>query len=65
MRDYATILDLMVLSNLEVLDSMLLQWDCDKKESQRICQEAYDFQYPMLKRSKTVKDMEALAGKNN
>ena len=61
LRDYAAILDLMVLHNLEFLDSMLLQWDCDKSERQKILQEAYDFQYPLLKRSKTVKDMEALA----
>jgi len=60
-RDYASILDLMVLHNLEFLDSMLLQWDCDKTERRKILQEAYDFQYPLLKRSKTVKDMEALA----
>ena len=62
MRDYASILDLMVLSNLEALDSMLLQWDCNKKERKRICQEAYDFWYPLLKRSKTLKDLKALSG---
>jgi len=62
MRDYAAILDLMVLMNLEALDSMLLQWDCDKKERRRICQEAFDFWYPLLKRSKTLKDLKALAG---
>lgn len=64
MRDYASILDLMVLSNLEALDSMLLQWDCSKEERQRICQEAYDFWYPLLRRSKTLKDMETLAQGN-
>ena len=60
-RDYSSILDLMILSNLESLNSMLLQWDCEKEERKRILQEAYNFQYPLLKRSKTLKDMEALA----
>jgi hypothetical protein len=40
---------------------MLLQWDCNREERQNILQEAYDFQYPILKRSKTVKRMRELA----
>ena len=63
MRDYASVLDLMVLNNLQFLDSMLLQWGCDKAERQQILQEAYTFQYPILKRSKTVERMQALADK--
>jgi len=61
MRDYASVLDLVILNNLQFLDSMLLQWDCNKEERQNILQEAYDFQYPILKRSKTVKRMRELA----
>lgn len=61
MRDYAAVLDLVILNNLQFLDSMLLQWGCDKEERKQILQEAYDFQYPILKRSKTVKHMQALA----
>lgn len=60
-RDYASVLELVVLNNLEFLDAMLLQWDCGKKERQTILQEAYDFQYPILKRSKTIKRLEDLA----
>lgn len=60
-RDYATILDLVILNNLEFLDAMLLQWDCSKEERQNFLQEAYDFQYPILKRSKTIKRMQELA----
>lgn len=63
MRDYASVLDLMVLNNLQFLDSMLLQWGCDKAERQQILQEAYTFQYPILKRSKTVERMQVLANK--
>jgi len=62
-RDYATILELVILNNLEFLDAMLLQWDCSKKERETFLQEAYDFQYPILKRSKTIKKMQELASK--
>lgn len=61
MRDYASVLDLVVLNNLQFLDSMLIQWDCEKEERRNILQEAYDFQYPTLKRSKTIKRLQELA----
>lgn len=60
-RDYATVLDLTILNNLEFLDSMLLQWDCSKEERENILKEAYDFQYPILKRSKTIQKIQELA----
>lgn len=63
MRDYASILDLVILNNLQFLDSMLLQWDCEQDERKRMLQEAYEFQYPILKRSKTIKRMQELADK--
>ena len=53
-RDYAPMLDLIILNNLQFLDSMLIQWDCDKNQRKEILQEAYEFQYPILKRSKTI-----------
>ncbi|MFK7933415.1 MAG: KilA-N domain-containing protein, partial [Saprospiraceae bacterium] len=56
-RDYAKILDLVIYQNLEVVDTMLLQWDCSQEERQRLLQETYDFQYPILKNSKTIKRM--------
>jgi len=41
---------------------MLLQWDCSKAGWQIFLEEAYyDFQYPTLKRSKTIKRMQELA----
>ncbi len=61
MRDYADILDLIILNNLQFLDSMLLQWDCDKEERKSILKEAYSFQYPILKQSKTIKRIQKLA----
>lgn len=63
MRDYARVLDLVILNNLQFLDAMLLQWDCTKEERERILKEAYDFQYPILKRSKTIRYMQELADK--
>lgn len=63
-RDYASILELVILNNLEFLDSMLLQWDLDKEERKNILQDAYDFQYPVLKRSKTVERLQKLADKD-
>lgn len=63
MRDYAPVLDLVILNNLEFLDAMLLQWDCEKEERKNILHEAYNFQYPVLKRSKTIKRLQALADK--
>lgn len=63
-RDYATVLDLTVLNNLEFLDAMLIQWDVVELEERRsILQTTYDFIYPILKRAKTIKDLQALADK--
>lgn len=61
MRDYASVLDLVILNNLQFLDSMLLQWGCAKEEREQFLKEAYDFQYPILSRSKTIKEMQKLA----
>lgn len=62
-RDYAEVIDLVILNNLQFLDSMLLQWDCNKEERRNLLKEAYDFQYPILKRSKTIKKMQELANR--
>jgi len=62
-RDYASVLDLIILNNLQFLDSMLLQWECEKEERRNMLKDAYDFQYPILKRSKTIKKMQEWADK--
>ena len=64
MRDYASILDLVILNNLQFLDSMLIQWNCNKEERRDFLLEAYEFQYPILKRSKTIKKMQELHDRN-
>lgn len=60
-RDYASILDLVILNNLEFLDAMLLRWDLDKEERKGILTESYNFQHPVLKNSKTIKKMQEIA----
>ena len=64
-RDYASVLQLTVLNNLEFLDAMLFQWDVQElEERKRILQGAYDFIYPILARSKTIKNLQKLADKS-
>ncbi len=31
MRDFATVEQLLLVSDLEIVDSMLIKWDCDKE----------------------------------
>ena len=63
-RDYASVLDLTILNNLEFLAAMLIQWDVlDMKERKTFLKEAYDFQYPILARSQTIKKLQRLADK--
>ncbi len=40
LRDSATTLDLLVLANLEVLNSRLIQWDCDQEQRFQLLKEA-------------------------
>ena len=62
-RDYASVLDLTILNNLEFLDSMLIRWEVEKEERKDILQEAYNIQYPILKQSKTIKRLQKIADK--
>lgn len=64
-RDYASILELTILNHLEFLDALLIQWDVeDLEERKTILRNTYDFVYPILKRSKTIKNLQDLADKN-
>lgn len=63
MRDYASIIDLVVLNNLQFLDSMLIQWNCGKDERKQFLQDAYTFQYPILQRSQTIKKMQQISNR--
>jgi len=60
-RDYGSIVDLVILNNLEFLDAMLLQWDTPKEDREIYLKEAYEFQYPILKRSKTLQKLQQLS----
>lgn len=61
-RDYASVLELTILNNLEFLDAMLIQWNVlDIDERKKFLQEAYDFQFPILARSQTIKKLQKMA----
>jgi len=63
-RDFASVLELIVLNCLEVIDAMLIQWDVvEMQERQKILQDTYDFIHPILKRTKTIQDLQKLADK--
>lgn len=63
-RDYASILNLTILNHLEFLDGMLFQWDvAGLEERENILRNTYDFIYPILKRSKTIKKLQDLSDK--
>ena len=63
-RDYATVLELVLLNALELIDSMLIQWDVETlQERERILKETYAFMHPILKRSKTIQELQALSDK--
>lgn len=59
-RDYAPIADLVMMNNLEVIDSMLLQWDCSLEDRRELLQQTYDFQYPILKKANSIQKMQQL-----
>jgi len=65
-RDFASVLELVVLNCLEVIDAMLIQWDVvELKERQKIIEDTYNFIHPILKRSKTIQYLQELADKTN
>lgn len=65
-RDYAKVVDLVTLNCLEIIDAMLIQWDVESlDERKKIIQDTYDFIYPILKRTKTIKKLQDLADKAN
>lgn len=63
MRDYASILDLIIYQNLEAIDSMLLHWGCEKEERHQLLSQAYGYQYPILSRSRTIEKMQEIHDK--
>jgi len=63
-RDYASVLELTVLNNLEFLAALLIQWDVeDIEERKNILQNTYDYMYPILKRNRTIQKLQALSDK--
>lgn len=65
-RDFASVLELIVLNSLELIDAMLIQWDVvELKERKKILEDTYHFIHPILKRSKTIQELQVLADKAN
>ena len=63
-RDFASVLDLIVMNSLELIDAMLIQWDVEElEERKRLLTDTYNFVYPILKRSKTIQELQKIANK--
>ncbi len=63
-RDFASVLDLIVMNSLELVDAMLIQWDVEElAERKRLLTDTYNFVYPILKRSKTIQELQKIADK--
>ena len=61
-RDFASVLDLIVMNSLELIDAMLIQWDVEElAERKRLLTDTYNFIYPILKRSKTIQELQKIA----
>ncbi len=63
-RDFASVLDLIVMNSLELVGAMLIQWDVEElAERKRLLTDTYNFVYPILKRSKTIQELQKIADK--
>ncbi len=62
-RDYANIIDLSVLNNLEFLNALLIRWEMDIDERQAILKEVYEWMYPLFSRFKTMQKLQDLANR--
>ena len=61
-RDFSSVLDLIVMNSLELVDAMLIQWDVEElEERKRLLTDTYNFVYPILKRSKTIQELQKMA----
>lgn len=58
LRDHASTLDLLILSNLEVLNAKLIQWDSDQEQRLSLLNQAAEEQRNILSDSKAVKRLE-------
>lgn len=54
MRDHGTVLDLLVLANLEALNSRLIKWDCDQAQRHELLSEAEKDFRRILEKSEAV-----------
>jgi len=57
-RDHASTLDLLILSNLEVLNAKLIQWDSDQEQRLELLTQSAEEQRSILSDSKAVKRLD-------
>lgn len=57
LRDNATTIDLLVLANLEALNSRLIKWDCDQKQRYELLTEARDDFRKVLDQNKAAQKL--------
>jgi len=62
-RDYASIVDLAVMNNLEFCNAMLIGWEMSREEREPILFGMYEWMHPKFSRYKTMKDLQKLANK--
>lgn len=62
-RDYASIVDLAVLNNLEFCNAMLINWEMLRAEREPILLGMYEWMHPKFSRYKTMKHLQELANK--
>lgn len=60
-RDYASLLEIMVLGALEVLDSKLISWECDQSQRFEILKETAQEYKMLIPQSKAYKELSKLA----
>mgnify|MGYP007073180374 FL=1 len=60
MRDHASTLQLLVLSNLQSLNAKLLKWDCDKEQRFQILHESAKEELSILLNQKAIGDIKKL-----
>ena len=53
-RDHATVLELLILSNLEAIDTYLIKWDADPEQRLELLKEIADHQRQVLPESKAA-----------
>ena len=58
MRDYASLVELLIMANLQVIDAKLIEWGCDQQQRVSILSETAIEQKRILSKNQAVKRLE-------